>query len=97
MATDMTVANTIWGQIKALDPLAFMAWGAQGFVGSDDSLQFTVGGLTRWKGKVIIRLNGNDLYDVRFFRSRGTKVLEDVTIYDVWVEDLVSAISGKVG
>lgn len=97
MSTDLTVARTILGQIKQLDPRALMAWGAKDFVGSSDSIQFKVGGMTRWKGKVIIRLNGSDLYDVRFFRSRGTKVTEDVTKPDIYAEDLVRVLDEKIG
>lgn len=95
--TDLTVATTIRDQIRTLDRMALWAWGAKDFIGSNDSLQFTVGGMTRWKGKVIVRLNGKDLYDVRFFRSRGTKVIEDVVTPDVYAEDLVNIIDGKVG
>ncbi len=97
MATDLTVARTILDQIKTLDPRALWAWGAKDFIGSDSSIQFKVGGMTRWKGKVIVKLNGSDLYDVRFFRSRGTKILEDVTTGDVFAEDLVNIIDEKVG
>ena len=97
MATNLTVATTIREQIRTLDRAALMAWGAKDFIGGSDSLQFMVGGMTRWKGKVIIKLNSNDLYDVRFFRSRNIKVLEDVTIADVFAEDLVRIIDAKVG
>jgi hypothetical protein len=97
MATDLTIAKTIRDQIKTIDPRALWAWGAKDFVGSNDSIQFTVGGMTRWKGKVIVKLNSSDLYDIRFFRSRGTKILEDVTTGDVFAEDLVRIIDAKVG
>lgn len=97
MATDLTVARTILEQIKTIDPMALMAWGAKDYVGSSDSIQFTVGGMTSWKGKVIVKLNGGDLYDVRFFRSRSVKILEDITIPDVYAEDLVNTIDEKVG
>ena len=97
MATDLTVAKTILEQIKNIDPMALMAWGAKDYVGSTNSIQFTVGGMTRWKGKVIVKLNGSDLYDVRFFRSRSVKILEDITVSDVYAEDLVNTIDAKVG
>ena len=97
MATDLTIARTILEQIKTIDPMALMAWGAKDYVGGDLSIQFTVGGMTRWKGKVIVKLNGSDLYDVRFFRSRSVKILEDVTVRDVYAEDLVNTIDKKVG
>lgn len=95
--TDLTVARTILDQIKTIDPMALMAWGAKDYVGSSNSIQFTVGGMTRWKGKVIVKLNGSDLYDVRFFRSRGVKILENVTATDIYAEDLVNIIDKKVG
>lgn len=95
--TDLTVARTILDQINTIDPRALMAWGAKDYVGSSNSIQFTVGGMTRWKGKVIVKLNGSDLYDVRFFRSRGVKILENVTATDIYAEDLVNIIDKKVG
>lgn len=94
---DLTVARTILNQINTIDPRALMAWGAKDYVGSSNSIQFTVGGMTRWKGKVIVKLNGSDLYDVRFFRSRGVKILENVTATDIYAEDLVNIIDKKVG
>jgi hypothetical protein len=97
MTTDFSIARIILDQIKTADPMALMAWGAKDYVGSNNSIQFTVGGMTRWKGKVIVKLNGSDLYDVRFFRSRSVKILEDVTVSDVYAEDLVNTIDCKVG
>jgi hypothetical protein len=97
MATDLTVAKTILDQIKCCDPRALWAWGAKDYVGSNDGIQFKVGGMTRWKGTVIVKLNGSDLYDVRFFRLRGTKVLEDVTKKDIFVENLVTILDEKIG
>ena len=97
MATDLTVAKTILEQIKTIDPRALWAWGAKDYVGSEDSIQFKVGGMTRWKGKVVIKLNGSDLYDVRFIRLRGTKFLEDVTKKDIYAEDLVNTLDEKIG
>ena len=97
MATDLTVAKTILEQIKTIDPRALWAWGAKDYVGSDDSIQFKVGGATRWKGTVIVKLNGSDFYDVRFIRLRGTKFLEDVTKNDIYAEDLVNTLDEKIG
>lgn len=95
--TDLTVAKTILEQIKTIDPMALMSWGAKGYVGSSNSIQFSVGGMTRWKGKVVITLNERDLYDIRFFRGRGIDIIEDTSAEDVYVEDLVDVIDGKVG
>ena len=98
MATDLTIAKTILDQIKTIDPRALWAWGSKQYVGNENSVSFKVGGMTRWKGTVQITLNGRDLYDVRFFKlGRKLNVKEDVTVDDVFAEDLVNVIDEKVG
>ncbi len=63
----MTIASTIYGQIHALDGMAWYAWGSKNPVALEDGLQFDVNGLV-FKGKVIIKLNAMDLYDITFGR-----------------------------
>ncbi len=65
--TNTTIASTIYGQIHALDGMAWYAWGSKNPVALEDGLQFDVNGLV-FKGKVIIKLNGADLYDITFGR-----------------------------
>jgi hypothetical protein len=91
------VASEILRQINCLDPRALFAWGVRKFVYSDNSLQFASTGMVRWKGTVVITLNDRDLYDIRYFRSRGVKVIEDVTVSDIYAEDLVRTLDAKIG
>lgn len=94
----MQVAETIRRQINAIDRMAFAAWGAKHFVVNDRSLTFSTSGSVRWKGKVTIKLNERDLYDVRFTKlGRYLDIKEDVVHTDVFVEGLVQLIDGKVG
>lgn len=91
------VATTIQKQIRALDPLALLAWGARKFVVSDDSLSFEVSGATIKRGRVQIKLNVNDLYDVTFVTFKRNFQFEQVTVENVFVEDLVTVIDNKIG
>ena len=98
--TDMTVARTILQQIRTLDRWALGAYGMINAVGLDDGIQFDVKGL-KFKGKVIIKLNGMDLYDITFGRMNGKTFEFDVKhtsegIYcDQLVEILDHYIEGK--
>jgi hypothetical protein len=89
------VATTIHKQITTIAPLAFMSWGASKFVRGDDSLSFQVGGLAMLKGRVQVKLNSNDLYDVSFVNFR--RKFDTTTVNDVFVEDLVKVIDKNVG
>ena len=91
------VARTIVDQINSLDPRALFAWGARQFVYSPNSLQFNSTGMCKWKGVVQIVLNGNDLYDIRFMRIRQLKVVEDVTVTDIYAENLIRVLDAKIG
>ena len=100
--SNLTVANTILSQIKAIDPRALFAWGVgmhptNKIVGGENFLQFKTSGMVRWKGFVKVTLNGMDLYDIEFARVRGSKRIVDKVYSDVFVEDMVSVIDGVVG
>ncbi len=100
--TDMTVANTIFAQIKALDPRALMAWGVIGhptnrIVGGENYLSFKSAGMVRWKGYVKITLNSLDLYDIEFSRFRAGKQTIDKVVNDVYCDQLVEIIDAQVG
>ena len=82
----MYVAETIKKQIiygKTGDnkhgQIALMCWGASQFKGTENSLRFKVQGHLL-KGYVDIKLNGSDLYDVKFYNTRMTlkKSYDDV-------------------
>lgn len=94
----MTIAQTILSQIKTIDRMAMMAWGAKELVNMGDGLKFKTSGMTPFKGYVYIKYNaGTDLYDIEFAKVRNMewKVLKSTN--DVFVEDLVSIIDGYVG
>lgn len=94
----MSVAHTILNQIRTIDPMALMAWGARDLVNMGDGLKFKTSGMTPWKGWVYVRYNpGRDLYEVQFFRVRKADIKMDNTVDDVYAEDLVRVIDGFVG
>ena len=96
----MSIANIINDQIKALDPMAFWAWGTNNKVALSEGLQFKTSGMVGWKGQVQITLNGSDLYDIAFVRVRKVKgeykVITDKKVSDIFVEDLVNQIDIQV-
>jgi hypothetical protein len=94
---DMEIAKTILSQIKALDKMAMCAWGAKDLVGMEDGLMFKSSGMVRNKGNVMIKLNGNDLYDVTFGKIRKYEYKELACVEDVFVENLVETVDKMVG
>ena len=93
----MSVAKTILNQIKAIDPSALFAWGAKDLVSTSKGLQFRVGGLAKFKGLVHVSYDeGNDLYDVEFFKIR--KGMPEVVkkVKGVFCECLVDVIDATV-
>lgn len=94
----MTIAQTILSQIKTLDRMAMMAWGAKELVNMGDGLKFKTSGMTPWKGYVYVKYDaGMDLYNIEFFRIRKYEVKVDKQIESVYAEDLVSIIDSFVG
>lgn len=110
---EQDVANTILQQIKGLDPMALPSWGARDFVGLPaghaligipgnhlGGVMFMVRGrkpgMARG-GKIIILLNGRDLYDVIAGNVSGGawKVIDEVN--DVFFDMLPKVIDGLVG
>ena len=91
--TDMTIARTIISQIKTLDHMALFAWGFKNAFGLEDGVQFDVNGL-KFKGKVIIKLNGSDLYDITFGRMNRKTFEFDVkeTAEDIYCDQLVEIL-----
>lgn len=91
----MNVAKTILNQIKAIDAHAMLAWGAKDFVCTSKGLQFRVGGLAKFKGLVHVRYNeGNDLYDIEFFKIRKgmPEVVKKVEgVFWDWLVDVIDA------
>jgi hypothetical protein len=92
----MNIAQTILSQIKTLDARALWAWGAKDLVNTGTGLQFKVGGMAKFKGQVWVKHNGNDLYDIEFFKIRKGEIKVTNKFEDVFAEDLVSMIDSVV-
>ena len=98
-----SIADTIFSQIKYLDPLAFSAWGAKDYTtiidknGIENGLRFKTSGLVENKGYVTITLNPRDYYDVTFGRIRKFEWKELNRQNDVFVGDLIPTIDKMVG
>ena len=98
---DRHVAETIMEQVKAFDPWAFAAYGAQGFVSLPENekrlggLDFKVNGRAH-KGSVMISLMPNDTYMVqayKYAKSKGTVKIKTLEIVkDVYCEQLVPVL-----
>ena len=94
----MNLAQTILSQIKALDPMALMAWGAKDLMDTGEGLKFRTTGMTPWKGYVdIIYKPVPDLYEIQFIRVRKLEPIVDKVVADVYAGDLVNIIDGFVG
>ena len=75
----MSIARTISDQIRAgitTDGIsgdrAILCWGARQFTNIGDGLAFRVSGM-HFKGIVEIKLNSEDLYDIKFIKGCKTK------------------------
>ena len=94
----MTVAQIIRDQIRAIDRFALGAWGAKDMLNMGNGLKFKTSGMVKWKGYVYVKYDeGNDLYNIDFFRVRGADVKYDRRVEGVFVEDLVRSIDEQVG
>jgi hypothetical protein len=88
--TDMTVANTIWQQIKTDTK---MACGARSPVGDTDKVQFNVTITRGVTHKVVVTLDkGTDTYGVQLVRIRGVKVTTVEEMTGVYVGELNGVI-----
>lgn len=95
------IADTIMDQVKAVDPWAFAAYGAQGFIALPENdkrlggLDFKVNGRVH-KGSVMISLMPNDTYMVQaynYFKSKGTVKIKTLEIVkDVYCDQLVPVL-----
>ena len=94
----MTVAQIIRDQIRAIDRFALGAWGAKDMLNMGNGLKFKTSGMVKWKGYVYVKYDeGNDLYNIDFFRVRGADIKYDRRVEGVFVEDLVRSIDEQVG
>lgn len=92
------IAQTIVRQLKALDKWALASWGAAEFVALEDGVQFRVkGSNVKTGGRVQVRLNGGDTYDIRLIRVRGVNIKEIGAADNIHVEELVDILDGLIG
>ena len=93
---DQKVGKIIINQINALDKWALASWGAKNYVSYSDGIQFDVRG-SKFRGRVIIKLNKRDLYDIEFGTIRKLEYIIKNTAKNVHVEQLVNTIDNVVG
>lgn len=89
-------ANTT---IQQLGGRRFIAMtGAKNFYHYKNSLSFRIGsGATRGVNLVKITLNGLDLYDLEFYRSRGTKLKIVSSVENVYFDQLQTVFTENTG
>jgi len=94
----MSTAKIILSQIKQLDRMAIFAWGAKNFVDMGNGLKFNTSGMVKWKGHVHIKYDeGQDLYNIDFYKIRKAAVTFTRRLEGVFAEDLVTLIDDVVG
>ena len=94
----MNTATIIRDQIKAIDPMALFAWGAKDMVAMRDGLKFKSSGMVKWKGYVYVKYDeGQDLYNIDFFKIRKYEIKYVEQLQGVFAEDLVNTIDSVVG
>ncbi|MGC6434280.1 MAG: hypothetical protein ACON4M_08810 [Crocinitomicaceae bacterium] len=96
----MEIAKIILGQIKFLDRMALMAWGAKNFVAlpkskdSQGGLRFKVNGL-KFRGWVTIELTYLDEYTINFINEDVEVVKVCHGIYCDMLVDVIDYVEGK--
>jgi hypothetical protein len=94
----MTIAKIIISQIKQLDPMALFAWGAKDLIDMGNGFKFKSSGLAKWKGYVYIKYDeGQDLYNIDFFKIRKMEIVYSKQLEGVFVADMVRLIDEVVG
>ena len=93
---DQKVGKIIINQINALDKWAMASWGSKNYVSHSDGIQFDVRG-SKFRGRITIKLNKRDLYDIEFGTIRKLEYIIKNTAKNVHVEQLVNTIDNVVG
>jgi len=94
----MNTAQIILQQIKTMDPMAMHAWGARDLVNMGDGLKFKTSGMVKWKGYVQVKYDqGQDLYNIDFFKIRGAQLKMYKQVEGVFAEDMINTIDEVVG
>jgi len=90
------VGITIHDQIWAQDKWAFANWGAKDMVYGDNGVQFKTSGAVKYKGYVVIRLTGNDLYEITFYKLRGINMTNVILRRDIYADSVICEINSIV-
>lgn len=88
-----SIGREIMRQINTINPIALKSYGAKNFLTFENGIQFDVFG-SIFKGRVLITLNPDDLYDIELGRI-NRKTLQWISVKkvtDIFVEDLVSTL-----
>ncbi len=93
---DNRVSKIILNQINAIDRWALASWGSKNYVSSPNSLTFDVRG-SKFRGRVIIKLNKRDTYDIEFGTIRKMEYTIKQKTKGVFADQLVNAIDNVVG
>ena len=94
MTNATTVAQTIASQ---LGNKALVMWGAKNRVDMGNGMSFKVGRNAAKITHVAIKLNGSDLYDVKFEAVRGANVRPISSFDDIDVSNLRGLIVDQTG
>lgn len=91
----MNVAQIIAQQIghKAL----FMIGASKCLAGGKDYLMMKLGRNQKGWNKLKITLNGLDLYDMTFYRIRKLKVADEITVNNIYFDQLCDVIESHTG
>lgn len=93
--SEPTVARTILEQLGG-NKFAVMT-GAKHFIGIEEGLTFRIGRNCHAINSVDIRLNGNDLYDMTFYRIRGSKCVIAAQFSDIYADMLQELFTEATG
>ena len=93
--TNMEIAKIILQQMGGTGRLSSFV-GAKDFIAIDKGVQFRFTAKSGNKSnRVQVKLNGNDLYDVKFLWTRGTNMKVISEHSDVFCENLIDLFEGQ--
>lgn len=90
----MQIAKTIRDQYGSKFTLVT---GAKNFVGLKDGLQFTIPRAKDGITMVVVKLNGNDLYDVQYGKIKNLEFVPIHTSENIFSSELRSDFTEKTG
>jgi len=90
------VGKIIINQINALDKWALASFGAKNYISSPNSLTFDVRG-SKFRGRITIKLNRQDLYDIEYGTIRNMEYTVKHTDKNIYVDQLVNTLDNFIG